>query len=406
MKRSMPLIVLGVAQVLFMAAAFFAGYVVRATYVDAVPPLSLLGAGAGGKYALLDEIHALLATHFIGTLPDDKVLTYGAAHGLVAAVGDPYTVFVEPPAHQLETQSLAGQYGGVGVVLSQSPAGDMLLSPYPDSPAAKAGVQEGDVLQSINDTPLKTGASPDEVTALIRGPIGSTVRLGVRHKSGQSETITLTRAAIEIPSVTYKLIDGHPDTGLVAISRFSDRTPDELGKALDQLRAQGAQRFVLDLRDDGGGILESAVSVAGRFLDGGVVMYESQSNGPEKTYSAPAAAGGPVLAPLAVLVNHNTASAAEIVAGALLDRGRAPLIGQNTYGKGSVQLVYDLSDGSSLHVTAYRWYTPNHRVLDKTGLPPTVTVEPGGAGSDPELDSALNYLAGAPQTTAQNTPTP
>ncbi len=398
MKRFLPLLVLGVAQALFLSVAFFAGYIVRATDVDAQQPFNLV-AGNSGKYALLDEIHALLATHFIGSLPDDKTLEYGAAHGLVAAVSDPYTVFVEPPAHQLETQSLTGQYGGIGVVLSQSAAGETLLSPYPDSPAAKAGVQEGDVLVSINDAPVNTGAAPDDVTALIRGPIDSTVRLAVKHKSGSSETMSITRAAIDIPSVTYKMIDDHPDTGLVAISRFSDRTPDELGKALDQLRSQGAQRFVLDLRNDGGGILESAVSVAGRFLEGGVVMYESQSSGPEKTYSAPSAPGKPVLAPLAVLVNHNTASAAEIVAGALLDRGRAPLIGQNTYGKGSVQLVYDLSDGSSLHVTAYRWYTPNHRVLDKTGLPPTIAVEPGGAGTDPELDSALQYLATAPQST-------
>jgi carboxyl-terminal processing protease len=400
MKRILPLVVLGVAQVLFLATAFFAGYIVRATDAEANQPFNLLAAGGNGKYPLLDEIHGLLATHYIGTLPDDKTLQYGAAHGLVAAVGDPYTVFVEPPAHQLETQSLAGQYGGIGVVLSLSSAGETLLAPYPDSPAAKGGVLEGDVLLSINDVAVKSGASADDVTGQIRGPIGSTVRLGVKHKSGATETLSITRAAIEIPSVTYKMIDGHPDTGLVAISRFSDRTPDELGRALNQLKDQGAQRFVLDLRDDGGGILESAVSVAGRFLAGGVVMYESQSNGPEKTYSAPTMADSLPTAPLAVLVNHNTASAAEIVAGALLDRGRAPLIGQNTYGKGSVQLVYDLSDGSSLHVTAYRWYTPNHRVLDKTGLPPTIAVDPGSAGTDPQLDAALQYLATTPAGTA------
>jgi carboxyl-terminal processing protease len=300
----------------------------------------------------------------------------------------------------LETQSLAGAYGGIGVALSQSAAGETVLSPYPDSPAVKAGVLEGDVLVAVNDAPIQASASADEVTAAIRGPIGSTVRITVRHKSGNTQSFNITRAAIDIPSVTFKIVDGHPDTGLIAISRFSDRTPAELGTALDQLRTQGALRFVLDLRDNGGGILESAVGVTAHFLDGGVVMYESQSNGPERTYTAPGVVGGPVNAPLAVLVNHNTASAAEIVAGALLDRGRAPLIGQATYGKGSVQLVYDLSDGSSLHVTAYRWYTPNHRVLDKTGLPPTYPVDPGGAGTDPQLQSALQYLASAPQSTS------
>jgi carboxyl-terminal processing protease len=395
MKRYLPLVVVGVAQVLFLTVAFFAGFVVHATYVDQVQPFNLLPASAG-KYPLLDEIHGLLATHYIGSLPDNKTLEYGAAHGLVAAVGDPYTVFVEPPAHQLETQSLAGQYGGIGVVLSRSPAGDTLLSPYAGSPAATAGVLEGDILVAVNDAPLQSGITADQLTELLRGPIGSTVRITVKHKSGATETVSITRAAIDIPSVTFKMVDAHPDVGLVAISRFSDRTPTELGNALAQLRTQGAQRFVLDLRDNGGGILESAVGVAGYFLDGGVVMYESQSNGPEKTYSALSVPGGANKAPLAVLVNHNTASAAEIVAGALLDRGRAPLIGQQTYGKGSVQLVYDLSDGSSLHVTAYRWYTPGHRMLDKTGLPPTDAVDPGTAGTDPELDSALHYLATAP----------
>lgn len=398
MKRILPFVVLGVGQALFLTLAFLAGYVVRATYVDQVPALSVLAPGNSGKYAVLDEIRGLLATHYIGVLPDEKTLEYGAAHGLVAAVGDPYTVFVEPPAHQLETQSLAGAYGGIGVALSLSAAGETVLSPYPDSPAARAGVLDGDVLVAVNDAPIQASASPDQVTAAIRGPIGSTVRITVRHIAGRTETFSIARAAIEIPSVTFKMVAGHSDTGLIAISRFSDRTPAELGAALDQLRAQGARRFVLDLRDNGGGILESAVAVAAYFLDGGVVMYESQSNGPEKTYAAPAVSGGPVVSPLAVLVNHNTASAAEIVAGALLDRGRAPLIGQATYGKGSVQLVYDLSDGSSLHVTAYRWFTPNHRVLDKTGLPPTYPIDPGVAGTDPELQSALQYLASAPKS--------
>ena len=396
MKRYLPLAVVGVAQAVFLTVAFFAGFVVHATYVDQLQPFSLLS--GGDKYPLLDEIHGLLATHFVGTLPDDKTLEYGAAHGLVAAVGDPYTVFVEPPAHQLESQSLAGQYGGIGVVLSQSPAGETLLSPYADLPAAKAGVLEGDVLTAVNDVSLQPGATPEQVTALLRGPIGSTVRITVKHLTGATQTVSIMRAAIDIPSVTFKLVDAHPDVGLVAISRFSDRTPTELGNALKQLRAQGAQRFVLDLRDNGGGILELAVGVTGYFLDGGVVMYESQSSGPEKTYSAPAVPGGAIAAPLAVLVNHNTASAAEIVAGALLDRGRAPLIGQQTYGKGSVQLVYDLSDDSSLHVTAYHWFTPSHRALDKNGLPPTYAVEPGPTGTDPEIDLALQYLAAAPQS--------
>lgn len=397
MKRIGPYVALGVAQALFLTVAFLAGYVTRATSAGDLQPLTLIGGSSSARYPLLDEIRGLLAAHYVGTLPDDKTLQYGAAHGLVAAVGDPYTVFVEPPAHQLETQSLAGEYGGIGVTLSQSAAGEAVLSPYPDSPAAKAGVLEADVLLSVNATAILTSTTADQITALVRGPIGSTVQVTVRHKAGTTETLTITRAAIQIPSVTYKMVDGHPGTGLVAISRFSEKTPTELGQALAQLRSQGALRFVLDLRDDGGGILESAVGVAAYFLDGGVVLYESQRTGPEQTYSAPAVPGGPVKAALAVLVNHNTASAAEIVAGALLDRGRAPLIGQTTYGKGSVQLVYDLADGSSLHVTAYHWFTPSHRALDKNGLQPTYPIDPGSAGTDPELQYAVQFVDNAPQ---------
>ena len=392
MKRILPYAAIGLLQAAFLTVAFATGYVVRGVESDQATPLGLLSPGGSSNYPLLNEVRGLLASHYIGTLPADKILEYGAIHGLVAAVGDPYTVFVEPPAHQLETQSLQGAYGGVGVSLAQTATGDTVLTPLPDSPAAAAGVKDGDVLLAVDDTTLQSGASADQVTALIRGPIGSTVRLKVRHVSGVTETLSVTRQEIQLPSVTAKLIDGHADMGLIAISRFSDMTPDELGKALASLRSQGAQRFVLDLRNDGGGILESAISVTGYFLNGGVAMYETQRSGPEKTYSAPVVAGAALDQPLAVLVNHNTASAAEIVAGALLDRGRAPLIGQATYGKGSVQLVYDLSDGSSLHVTAYHWYTPSHRELAQVGLPPTYVVQPATDGSDAELAYAIQYL--------------
>jgi carboxyl-terminal processing protease len=395
MKRILPYAAIGLLQAAFLTGAFVTGYLVRAAVGDQSAPLSLLSPGGSGQYALLGEVHGLLLSHYIGALPTDKVLEYGAIHGLLAAVGDPYTVFVEPPAHQLETQSLQGAYGGVGVSLAQTATGETALAPLPDSPAARAGVRDGDVLLAVDDTTLQAGAGADQVTALIRGPIGSTVRLTVRHASGSTETLTVTRQEIQLPSLTAKLIDGHADMGLITVSRFSDKTPNELGNALNSLRSQGAQRFVLDLRNDGGGILESAVSVAGYFLNGGVVMYETQRDGPEKTYSAPVVTGATVNQPLAVLVNHNTASAAEIVAGALLDRGRAPLIGQATYGKGSVQLVYDLSDGSSLHVTAYHWYTPSHRELAQVGLPPTYVVQPATDGSDAELAYAIQYLGRA-----------
>jgi len=394
-KRLRGLVAFAALDVLFLTAAFLSGYLVRA--VAAQPPLTLPFANPNDQYPLLGEVRSLLEDHFLGPLPDEQTLEYGAVRGFTAAVGDPYTVFVEPQAHELETQSLQGEYGGIGVNLAVNAAGEIVLSPYRESPAAEAGVLDGDVLLAVDDVFLAPGANVDQATALVRGLIGTAVRLTVRHSAGGEATVNLTRERFEIPSATWKMLAdetgiGQTDIGLISISRFSGKTPDEVGQALTELEAAGATRYVLDLRNNGGGILEAAVDVASRFLDGGVVMYESQHAAPEKTYSAAPNSSPAALAPLVVLVNHNTASAAEIVAGALLDRGRAPLVGQATYGKGSVQLVYDLSDGSSLHVTAYRWYTPARHELETAGLPPTYPVEPATDGSDAEMDYALRVL--------------
>jgi len=248
------------------------------------------------------------------------------------------------------------------------------------------------VLVAVDNTPITATTSVDSAVALVRGPIGSQVAITVRHASGQTQTVHITRQEFAIPSVTYKMVSTEPPVGLIAVSVFSEKTPDEVKQAADSLRTQGATRLILDLRDNPGGVLTSGTGVASLFLDGGVVMYETQKGAPEKAYTAPANSGPLATIPLVVLVNHNTASAAEIVSGALLDRNRAPLVGQRTYGKGSVQLVFDLPAGASLHVTSYLWYTPSHRALDKNGLPPTYAVEPATDGSDPQLARAIELL--------------
>ncbi len=387
-----------VINIALVGLVFLAGYYTHAL-ANLYPALRLPLPGLTEdtpQYPLLDEIRALLESRYIGELPDETALHYGAARGLVSVVGDPYTVFVEPQAHELDTQNLSGEYGGVGMGLAQNANGEIVLSPFRDSPAERSGIREGDILLAVDNTSLTTTISIDSVTALVRGPIDSQVTLTVRHTDGQALTVTITRQRIEIPSATWKIIDGQPTVGLITISRFSGRTIEELKQATQELQAQGATRLILDLRNNGGGILEAGVEVAAHFLDGGVVMYESQRDAPEKVYSAPANPGFLSTAPLVVLVNHSTASAAEIVAGALLDRKRAPLIGQATYGKGSVQLVYSLSDNSSLHVTAFLWYTPTRRQLDKNGLPPTLAVDPATDGRDAELNRAIEYLLSVP----------
>ncbi len=397
MKRILQEVLLMVLFGLCLALTFALGYYVRALTAESanlagLPP----GLQTTDTHPLLTQVRQLLQDHYIATLPDDQKLEYGALKGYVSAVGDPFTMFVEPQPNELQTQDLQGQYGGVGMTMVMSPTGEIVLGPYPDSPAAQAGIVDGDVLVAVDATDILTTTPLNDAVALVRGPVGSTVTLTVRQASGERLTVKILRQTFTIPSVTWKLASTTPPVGLIAIIRFGDKTPDEIRRAVADLSAKGATRYIVDLRNNGGGILESGVNSAALFLNGGVVMYETQKNQPEKTFTAPANAGPLATAPLAVLVNGNTASAAEIMAGALLDRERAPLIGQKTYGKGSVQLVFDLAGGTSLHVTSFLWFTPTHRALDKNGLPPTLAVEPATDGSDPELARALDYLRNAP----------
>jgi carboxyl-terminal processing protease len=207
--------------------------------------------------------------------------------------------------------------------------------------------------------------------------------------------VTVTRKNIQTPSVEWRTLDQDPAIGYIRVRLFTERTGREMERALQDLREAGITSLILDLRDNGGGLLDAAVDVSSQFLRDGVVLYEDRRDESEKFYSVKK--GGLALdLPLVVLVNGGTASASEIVAGALQDYGRASLIGEKTFGKGSVQLVYDLTDQSSLHVTIARWLTPNRHRIDGEGLKPDVEVIPTeedrAGGTDPQLDRAVAYL--------------
>jgi carboxyl-terminal processing protease len=365
---------------LALSAAFAAGYITHAR-----------AAQANSDFPVLLEVRDILKGNFLGELPDDNALAYGAAHGMIGTLGDPYSRFVEPPVHELESNNLSGAFGGVGAELRYNDAGMVVLSPFPDLPAARAGLVDGDVLLAVDGVEITHGQPLNEVSALIRGPVGTQVRLTVQHDAEPPREFTIRREEFEIPSVTWRLLESQPHIGLLAISRFSGRTAEEVTRAYEELQEMGATSLILDLRDNSGGLLDASVEVAGAFLDGGIVAYETRRNGGEKTLTA---AGRGVAAdiPLVVLINHGTASAAEIVAGALLDRQRAPLIGEATFGKGSVQLVFDLQDGSSVHVTSARWYTPERTALDGQGLTPTFETPARDGALDPPLDRAITYL--------------
>ena len=295
-------------------------------------------------------------------------------------------------------ERLQGTFGGIGAYITRSEeTGEVILETIPGNPAEAAGILTGDVLLAVDGRAITIELTVPEIIELVKGEKGTTVVLTVRHPgAAEPVDIEVVRDDILLPSVVYRLLEQDPTIGYIQLSRFSGESSNEVGVALQSLQAQGATQFILDLRQNGGGLRDAAVEVADHFLADGPVLYlESQQEG-ERVFNATAETIA-LNEPLVVLVDGGTASASEIVAGALQDRGRATLIGNSpTFGKGSVQLVFDLSDGSSVHVTSARWLTPNRHQIDQSGLQPDVLVEVTqddiDNGRDPVLDRAIAYL--------------
>ena len=332
-----------------------------------------------------------LEQYFYGQLPSPRERTYGAIRGALALLDDPYTVFVDPQLREPERDRLRGAFGGIGVTVWRDAAGHVVLSPHADSPAARAGVREGDVLLAVDGEAITDETTWDGVKALLHGEVGTPVTLTISRPPTPSFTLTITREEIQVPSVTWRVLDGAPGVGYVRVESFTERTGEEIVTALQELQAASVSSLVLDLRDNAGGLVEPAVATASQFLRAGAVLIELGRD--EQERSRPVQRDGIATdVPLAVLVNGGTASAAEIVAGALQDHARAPLIGERTFGKGAVQLIYDLSDGSSLHVTSAIWLTPNRHPINGQGLTPDIAVPRGDGPQDVQLDRAITYL--------------
>jgi carboxyl-terminal processing protease len=326
----------------------------------------------------------ILDHDFFGTKPDAIARTHGAIRGMVESFNDPYTDFVEPQPRSLERDELAGHFGGIGANIELTTTG-YLLYPQPGMPAAEAGVLDGDLLLLVDDHEITPAMSLDDIAALVRGPVGSTVTLVVRRtpaQGGDAQQLTLliTRSEMQTPSVQWRILKDTASgtVGYIVHTLFTERSAEEMRQALAELKAQGATRYILDMRGNRGGLVSTAVAIADMWLDEGIIFIEEKADGTETIHSA--TAGTLVDAPLVVIVDGGSASAAEIVAGALQDHGRATLVGEKTFGKGSVQLIHELPDNSSLHVTNAQWLTPNRRPISGNGLEPDVAIV---AGSDP-----------------------
>ncbi|MCB0213754.1 MAG: S41 family peptidase [Anaerolineae bacterium] len=342
------------------------------------------------------EVWNRVEEQFYGGVPEETNVTYGAIKGSLATLNDPYTLFLEPEPAAQEKASLEGQFGGIGAFVRRDEEGRVILDPMRNQAAEQAGLQTDDVLIGIDDHEILPEMTTDEIVAFIRGEVGTEVVLVV-EREGEPEPLrlTVTRAVIETPSVTWRLTDEDPKIGYMQMTGFTERTDGELEQAIDELTEQGAESFILDLRRNGGGLLDTAIDVASEFLRDGVVVKEDRQNEGPRVYDV--RGGGRLLdQPLVVLVDGGTASASEIVAGALQDYERATIIGERTFGKGSVQLIYELSDKSRLHVTVAKWFTPKDNLIDGIGLSPDVEVlfteEDHQTGNDPQLKRAITFL--------------
>jgi carboxyl-terminal processing protease len=349
--------------------AFVAGLFVDQTFSGSpyLPYLAHHSIGRVDTTELQQAIQVIQANYVDANL-DTAKLSHGTVQGLVASLGDPFSAYYDPVQYKKLQDNLQGQYSGVGIYLTFSAGYPVITGTVPDSPAAKAGLQAGDEIVKVGDRDMK-GATADQATAVIQGPNGSQVSLTI-DRGGTSITVTITRAEIHVASVRSLVIGNH--VLYVRIYQFGATTSKEFADVLAHQLA-GSKGVVLDLRGDPGGYISAADDIISQFVTSGETFELRGRDGSVERHNATGPHGAPSV-PLVVLVDANSASASEIVAGSLQVHQRAKLVGTTTYGKGSVQLDFPLNDGSDIHLTIKRWYLPNGVTIDHKGLTPDIAV--------------------------------
>lgn len=383
------------------------------------------------EFADFLQVQQLVRDEYYYGTPTGRQTDWGATRGLLATLGDDYTTFLEPVQQQDVREQMSGDYEGIGVYLEVQDGRWIISSPIKGTPADLAGVRARDTILRVDGREI-TGVAQEALQKLLRGKAGTVVHLTL-GRAGSSDPLELdiTRAVINIPSVRLQLLEHN--LALVSVSVFGDKTTEQLDDALKGARAAGATGVILDLRDNGGGWVQVAREMIGRFVDParGPALLEDKANGAQTkallhtptplptvgpgtptavvptptiaTLDTSRAKPDPIVGPqggnatyyalpLVVLVNGGTASAAEIVVGALQDYGRATIVGTTTFGKGSIQAVHEFTDGSSARITVAQWLTPKGRVIQKQGLRPDIALENPEGGSDEQLAKAIEVL--------------
>ena len=392
----------GGAVVVILIVGFLAGVYTDQAFPEWVPYVGHRSVGSVDLSELQQAIRVVQADYVDGNKLDTKKVSHGTVQGLIAALGDPFSAYYDPAQYQHLKQTYAGRYSGIGIYLTFTKASyPSITGTLPGSPAAKAGLQAGDQIVKVGDKDTK-GITSDEATALIQGADGTKVTLEIL-RAGNTFSVTLTRAEIHVPSVRSAMIANH--ILYVRIFQFGTETSTEFNSALTN-GLPGATGIVLDLRGDPGGFISAADDVITQFVASGETFELHDRNGKVERHDVGSKHAAPSL-PVVVLVDANSASASEIVAGALQVHKRAKLVGTTTYGKGSVQRDFELTDGADIHLTVQRWYLPNGQTIDHKGLMPDVpatltnptdafdvAAQPQDYSKDAQLKAALELLPG------------
>lgn len=350
------------------------------------------------EFQSLEEVWQHLQTYYVEKdALDPDALSQGAIQGLLEALDDPYTSYLDPETYELEWSAFQGSFEGIGAVVTLRDDQLTVVSPIEGAPAEQQGVRAGDKILEIDGEPTQ-GMTLNEAVLKIRGPEGTAVTLLILHEgASESVEVEIVRQEIELDSVYLETLPD--DIARVDITHFSERTHDELVEVLEEVVASDAEGIVLDLRDNPGGYLSVVIDVADEFLGDVVILYEQEADGTRKE-STGAAGGLAEELPVVVLVNEWSASGSEVLAGALQDHGRAELVGTVTYGKGSVNVLLELDDGSALYVTTERWLTPDGHLIEGQGLTPDheiqLTEDDIANDRDPQLDFAIALLQAQP----------
>jgi len=395
---------IGLLALMLTSSGFLAGYashslLSRPSYAEtpAIPTTEpSKGSPRRSDFDLFWEAWELIQRDFYGELPDEKGMTYGAIRGVIGTLNDPDTALIDPQTAAIFREDMTGSFEGIGATVRMNEEGFLVIvQPFEDQPAAKAGLLPGDIILEVDGTPTQ-GMDIYQAISRIRGPAGTEVQLLVR-RLGEKEPFlaTIVRGKIEIPTVQAKILAG--DVAYLRLNDFHGRAAAQASRALRSLLDQNPVGLVLDLRNNPGGLLDTAVDISSLFLKPDqVILIELRKGGEKKAYRAKGRPLAPDI-PLVVLINGGSASASEIVAGSVQDNQRGVLLGEPTFGKGSVQLPHQLSDGAELHITIAQWLTPSgHALRNGNGLLPDIPVpmtsQDVQAGRDPQLNRAIEYL--------------